>query len=108
MIPSATALMSEPSRDSPIARALSRNSRDVLEEEEGAEEDDEEKAETNIYIYGCLLYPPVINPSPHPPDGLLVHFVRISTSPVVCFVQVFPQLFILFVRLFVCLFVLCN
>jgi hypothetical protein len=34
MIPSATALMSEPSRDSPIARALSRNSRDVLEEEE--------------------------------------------------------------------------
>jgi hypothetical protein len=48
MIPSATALLSEPSRDSPNARALSKNSRDVLEEE-GAEEDDEEKAETIIY-----------------------------------------------------------
>jgi len=59
MIPSATALMSEPSRDSPIARALSRNSRDVLEEEEGAEEDDEEKQKPlyiYIYIYMVACY----------------------------------------------------
>jgi hypothetical protein len=84
MIPSATALMSEPSRDSPIARALSRNSRDVLEEEEGAEEDDEEKAETNIYIY---IWLPVIS------SGYEVLFRYFHSCS-----------FCLFVCLFVCLF----
>ncbi len=55
MIPSATALLSEPSRDSPNARALSKNSREGLEEE-GAKEDDEERKEKPIYnMVACYI-----------------------------------------------------
>lgn len=114
MIPSATALMSEPSRDSPNARALSRNSRDVLEEEEGAEEDDEEKAETNIYIY---IWLPVISsgykPEPPPPRWSSCPFcsnINFSSclfcsgiSTVVHFVCSFVCLFVCSLQLVACI-----
>jgi hypothetical protein len=92
MIPSATALMSEPSRDSPSARALSKNSREGLEEE-GAKEDDEEKGKT--HIYGCLLYPPVINPSS--PPALFIFLLSFDYLSFFIFSQVslpFPSIFL--------------
>ncbi len=93
MIPSATALLSDPSRDSPNARALSKNSREGLEEE-GAKEDDEEKGET--HIYGCLLYPPVIIPSP-PPRGPFSCFSFLLT---ICPVSSFPKYLCHFLLIF--------